>query len=46
MTKTVEDAAILLGAISGHDTKDSTSSQRDDKASRQIAIEKSNTLPT
>ena len=41
MTKTVKDAVILLDAISGHDTKDATSSQRNDTASRYNAIQMS-----
>ncbi len=41
ITKTVEDAAILLKAISWHDTKDSTSVERHDTDTRQNALRNS-----
>lgn len=36
MTQNVEDAAILYDIISGHDTKDSTSANMDDKVSDKL----------
>jgi len=38
LTKTVEDAQIILSAMSGHDVHDSTSVQRDDLQSWEEAI--------
>lgn len=38
-TKTVEDASILLAAISGHDEHDATSARRADVSTWQKAID-------
>ncbi len=40
MTQNVEDAAILYDIISGHDEKDSTSANKDDKVSDKLDINK------
>lgn len=40
MTQNVEDAAILYDIISGHDPKDSTSAEKNDKVSKNLDPEK------
>ncbi|WP_345974612.1 Asp-tRNA(Asn)/Glu-tRNA(Gln) amidotransferase subunit GatA [Sulfurimonas sp. HSL3-7] len=44
MTQNVEDAAILYDIISGHDVKDSTSYQSDDKVSDKLDPERKLTI--
>lgn len=46
MTQNVEDAAILYDIISGHDTKDSTSMDMDDKVSDKLDPSKKLTIAT
>lgn len=44
MTQNVEDAAILYDIISGHDLKDSTSADMDDKVSDKLDAERKMTI--